>query len=109
MNGIEAAYQIRQIAPSAKILFFTIYDLAQFQAATPMLSDGFVSKFAAGTELIPAVKRPKIAIDVQAYNLLSCDRRALLWYGCRLRKPIIMIFSSRVWPAECQLRPFVPG
>jgi PleD family two-component response regulator len=26
MNGVQAAYEIRQIAPSTKILFFTIHD-----------------------------------------------------------------------------------
>jgi DNA-binding NarL/FixJ family response regulator len=57
MNGIEAAYQIRRIAPSTKILFFTVHDSAQFQAATRTLSDGFISKSSAGTDLIPTVKR----------------------------------------------------
>jgi DNA-binding NarL/FixJ family response regulator len=57
MNGIEAAHQIRRIAPSTKILFFTIHDSRQFRDATRMLSDGFISKTTAGTELIPTVKR----------------------------------------------------
>jgi two-component system, NarL family, nitrate/nitrite response regulator NarL len=57
MDGIEAAYQIRRIAPSTKILFFTIHDSAQSRAATRMLSDGFISKSTSATELIPTVKR----------------------------------------------------
>jgi len=57
LDGIESAYKIRRIAPSRKILFFTIHDSAQFQAATRMLSDGFISKSTSGTELIPTVKR----------------------------------------------------
>lgn len=57
MNGIQAAYEIRRIAPWTKILFFTVHDAPSFEAATRMLGHGFVSKANAGTELIPAAKR----------------------------------------------------
>jgi CheY-like chemotaxis protein len=57
MNGVEAAYKIRRIVPSTKILFLSVYDSASFEAVSGFVSDGFVSKIAAATELIPAVKR----------------------------------------------------
>jgi DNA-binding NarL/FixJ family response regulator len=57
MNGIQAAYQIRQIAPSTKIIFFTIHEAPEFVGAMHTLGDAFVPKSAAGTELIPALNR----------------------------------------------------
>ena len=57
MNGVQAAYEIRQIAPSTKILFFTVHDTPESMAAAHLMVDGFVPKSAAGTKLIPEVKR----------------------------------------------------
>ena len=58
MDGIEAAYEIHRIAPSAKILFLTIHDSPEVFAAARLLgADGLVPKSAAGTQLIPTVKR----------------------------------------------------
>jgi len=57
MNGIQAAYQIRQIAPSTKIIFVTIHETREFTSATHTLADAFVAKSDAGTELIPALNR----------------------------------------------------
>jgi DNA-binding NarL/FixJ family response regulator len=58
MNGIQAAFEIHRIAPSTKILFFTINGFPEAVAAGRLLgADGFVCKSAAGTELIPALKR----------------------------------------------------
>jgi DNA-binding NarL/FixJ family response regulator len=58
MNGIEAACEIHRIAPATKILFFTINGFPEAVAASRLLGvDGFVSKSAAGTDLIPALKR----------------------------------------------------
>src|ERR1700747_3565007 len=57
MNGVQAAYEIRRIAPSAKILFFTVHDTPESMAAAHLIVDGFVPKSAAGTKLIPEVKR----------------------------------------------------
>ena len=58
MNGIQTAYEIRRIAPSTKIIFFTIHDSPDTMAAARLIGvDEFVPKAAAGTELIPAVKR----------------------------------------------------
>jgi DNA-binding NarL/FixJ family response regulator len=58
MNGVQAAYEIRRIAPSTKIIFFTIHDSPETMAAARVIGvDEFVPKAAAGTELIPAVRR----------------------------------------------------
>jgi DNA-binding NarL/FixJ family response regulator len=57
MNGIQAAYQIRQIAPTTRIVFFTIHEAPEFVGAMHTLGDAFVTKAAAGTELIPALNR----------------------------------------------------
>ena len=57
MNGIEAAREIRRIAPSTKILFFTIEDIPQARViARSIGADGFVSKAAARNELISTIK-----------------------------------------------------
>ena len=51
MNGVQAAYEIRQIAPSTKILFFTIHDTPESMAAAHLIGvDGFVPKSDAGTQ-----------------------------------------------------------
>jgi CheY-like chemotaxis protein len=57
MNGIQAAHEIRRIAPSTKILFFTIHKDEALSGARLMGAEGCVTKSAAGTELIPALKR----------------------------------------------------
>jgi DNA-binding NarL/FixJ family response regulator len=58
MDGIAAAYEIHRIAPSTKILFLTIHDSPEaFSAARLLGADGLVPKSAAGTQLIPTVKR----------------------------------------------------
>src|SRR5438445_9645971 len=57
MNGIQAAYEVRRIAPSTKLIFLTIHDAPETAAVLRLLADGCIPKSAAGTELIPAVKR----------------------------------------------------
>jgi len=58
MNGVQAAYEIRRIAPSTKIIFFTIHDSPESMAASRAIGvDAFVPKAAAGTDLIPTVQR----------------------------------------------------
>jgi len=57
MNGIQAAYEIRRISPSTKILFFTIHNNEAISGARLMGAEGYVTKSAAGTELIPALRR----------------------------------------------------
>lgn len=57
MNDIQTAYQIRQIAPSIKIVFFTVHKSADIAKATGAIGHAFVSKSEAGTELIPTLNR----------------------------------------------------
>jgi DNA-binding NarL/FixJ family response regulator len=58
MNSVQAAYAIRRISPSTKIIFFTIHDSPDAMAAARLIGvDEFVPKAPAGTRLIPAVKR----------------------------------------------------
>jgi DNA-binding NarL/FixJ family response regulator len=58
MNGIDAAREIHRIAPSTKIVFFTIEDTPQVAALVRLAgADGLVSKTAAGRELIPTLRR----------------------------------------------------
>ena len=57
MNGVQAAYEIRRIAPTTKIIFFTIHDSPETMSAAHLIVDGFVTKSDAGTKLIPEVKR----------------------------------------------------
>jgi DNA-binding NarL/FixJ family response regulator len=58
MNGIEAAHEIHRISPSTKIVFFTIEDTPEAAAVARLIgADGLVPKSAAGTELIPTLKR----------------------------------------------------
>jgi DNA-binding NarL/FixJ family response regulator len=57
MNGIQAAYEIRRIAPSTKVIFLTIHDAPETAAVMRLLADEFVPKSAVGIKLIPMVKR----------------------------------------------------
>jgi DNA-binding NarL/FixJ family response regulator len=57
LNGIEAARQIRQVAPATKILFLTLVNDAEV-ARTALSSGGhgYVLKSDAGRELWPAIE-----------------------------------------------------
>lgn len=57
MTGTQAAMEIRRIAPQVKILFFTIHEAPDLIARLRPFAHGFVSKSAAGTELIPLLTR----------------------------------------------------
>ena len=57
MNGIAAATEIRRIAPSTKIVFMTVHEGPGFRAGTKPFAHGFVSKSAAGKDLIPTLER----------------------------------------------------
>jgi two-component system, NarL family, response regulator NreC len=57
MNGITAAVEIRRVSPETKIVFLTVHDSQNFKAASRPFGHAFVSKAAAGTELIPALDR----------------------------------------------------
>lgn len=54
MNGVEAAKQIRRIAPSTKIILFSVHDVP-LQADAP--ADAFVSKSSGADELISTIER----------------------------------------------------
>jgi DNA-binding NarL/FixJ family response regulator len=57
LNGVKAAYEIRRVSPSTKIVFLTIHNTPATKQATRMWSHGFVAKSNAGTELIPLLNR----------------------------------------------------
>jgi DNA-binding NarL/FixJ family response regulator len=57
MNGMQAALEIRRISPRTKILFLTVVGGKEAVVGTRLLADGYVSKSAAGKELIPALER----------------------------------------------------
>jgi DNA-binding NarL/FixJ family response regulator len=57
MTGTQAAMEIRRIAPQVKILFVTIHEAPDLIARLRPFAHGFVSKSAAGTELIPMLSR----------------------------------------------------
>lgn len=56
MDGIRAAREIQLISPDTKIIFLTSHDGPAFRDATRMLSDAFVSKQQADSELIPVLE-----------------------------------------------------
>lgn len=57
LNGVKAAYEIRRVSPSTKIVFLIIHNTPGTKQITKMWSHGFVAKSAAGTELIPTLDR----------------------------------------------------
>lgn len=57
LNGVKAAYEIRRVSPTTKIVFLTIHNTPGTKQFTKMWSHGFVAKSAAGTELIPLLDR----------------------------------------------------
>lgn len=65
-NGSQTAYEIRQIAPSIKIIFLTVHKAPEIARATRAIGHAFVSKSEAGTELIPTLNRLTGRIDVRA-------------------------------------------
>jgi len=57
MNGIEATRRIRRVCPDSKILFVsTLDDIGVIQAAFEAGGSGYVSKWDAGRDLIPAIR-----------------------------------------------------
>jgi DNA-binding NarL/FixJ family response regulator len=57
MNGLEAALEIRRIAPSAKIIMFSMHDSPQMMAMSREAgADAFVLKSAPGQELVQTVR-----------------------------------------------------
>jgi CheY-like chemotaxis protein len=61
MNGLRAAYEIRQVAPSIKIVFFTVDASGDARSAAHALGvNAFVTK-SEGPKLIQTVKRLLLA------------------------------------------------
>jgi DNA-binding NarL/FixJ family response regulator len=57
LNGVEAARQIRKIAPASRILFLTSYRWPEIvHAAASVGALGFVLKLNASRELLPAIR-----------------------------------------------------
>lgn len=56
MNGVNAALKIRGIAPRTKIVFLTVHNLPGVEHFTRPWASGFISKAAAGTQLLPLLK-----------------------------------------------------
>ena len=57
LNGIEAARQIRRLAPNSKILFLSVYDSMDIaEEALGTGASGYVVKLDAGSELLSAVE-----------------------------------------------------
>jgi len=58
MNGMEAAYEIKRIAPKAKIVFISShYSPDQTSALTRLFGADFVQKSEVAKELIPTINR----------------------------------------------------
>ena len=73
MNGVTAAARIRKIYQT-KIVFLTIHKLSGTVLATRQWSDGFVSKSAAATELIPTLIQ--VAQSVDGFTKRTRSKRA---------------------------------
>ena len=55
MNGLQAAKRIRRLAPSTKIILFSIHDAPM--SARDSVADALVSKASGRKELIPTIER----------------------------------------------------
>ena len=84
MNGIQAAFEIRQLLPDTKILFLSVHECsAEASSAIRVLGvHGFVAKSDAGTELIRALRRlfPDAGIPETEPTLFASPRRARRYY-----------------------------
>lgn len=85
MNGIQAAFEIRQLSPATKILFLSVHESsAAAMAAIRVLGvAGFIAKSEAGKELVPALKRllPEETENAKSEpTLFAKPRRAPRYY-----------------------------
>jgi two-component system nitrate/nitrite response regulator NarL len=75
MNGIEATRQIRAISPGSKILIVSMLDeLAVIQTAFEAGASGYVLKWDAGRDLIPAIGAILLGQRFVSYSLTG-------WHG----------------------------
>jgi DNA-binding NarL/FixJ family response regulator len=73
LNGIEAAKQIRQVAPGTKIVFLTMNgDVDVVRAALDTGAKGYVLKADAASELWPAIEA---VLHAKHYVSSSVGRR----------------------------------
>ncbi len=91
LSGIEAARQIRKVAPNCKILFVSTYDSLEIvEAALDTGASGYVLKVDAGKELAEAVKavfqgkryvsgRLKEVTPADTEDTHAPDREVLAW------------------------------
>ncbi len=91
LSGIEAARQIRKVAPNSKILFVSTYDSLEIvEAALDTGASGYVVKVDAGKELAKAVKavfqgkryvsgRLKEVTPADTEDTQAPDREVLAW------------------------------
>jgi len=59
MDGLEAGWRIRRVAPSTKIVLLSLHCSSEAgrEVAKRVCADAFVSKVDAGTELLPTINR----------------------------------------------------
>jgi two-component system chemotaxis response regulator CheY len=85
MNGIQAAFEIRQLSPSTKIIFLSVHECSAeaISAIRVLGAAGFVPKLEAGKELVPALKRlfpDQTATTEREPTLFAKPRRAPRYY-----------------------------
>jgi DNA-binding NarL/FixJ family response regulator len=58
MDGVQAAYEIRRIAPSAKIIFFTVNDSPEAATAAKLLgAEALVAKSSPARVLVSTIQK----------------------------------------------------
>jgi len=58
MTGLEALPLLKQIQPTARVVFLTLYDNAAYRAEAERIgADGFVGKAEFATKLIPLISK----------------------------------------------------
>jgi DNA-binding NarL/FixJ family response regulator len=64
MDGLRATMEIRRVAPSTKIVLFSIHDGPQAKTAARMVgADALVSKAAATFDLVPTLRRLSATLE----------------------------------------------
>lgn len=90
MNGIEAAHEIRRIAPATRIVFLTV--AVELMNDLQEISHGFVLKAAAHSELIPTLNR---LIDSRLKYRWQPIVMDALHETCRERLPAMISLAER--------------
>ncbi|HVY93408.1 MAG TPA: response regulator transcription factor [Bryobacteraceae bacterium] len=105
MNGLEAARQIRRVAPGAKLIFVTmqterIYVEEAFRAG----GMGYVLKQAAGAELLKAIETvltgerylsPRIGVNVDKLEAHPVNRRTVGGLTARQREVLQLVAEGK--------------